>query len=39
MVACKEGALSLLEIQFEGKKRLPVADFTRGIPQEPLINI
>lgn len=27
------GALSLLEVQMEGKKRMPIADFLRGVPQ------
>ncbi|MCP5503831.1 MAG: methionyl-tRNA formyltransferase [Chlamydiales bacterium] len=35
MVACGRGALSLLEIQLEGKKRLSLADFALGY-SEPL---
>lgn len=34
IVACKTGALALLEVQLEGKKSLPIADFLRGL-QEP----
>ena len=30
IVATGEGALALLEVQLQGKKRLPVADFLRG---------
>jgi methionyl-tRNA formyltransferase len=29
--ACTDGYISLEEVQFEGKKRMPVADFLRGI--------
>ncbi len=32
VVACGEGALSLLEVQIEGKKALPIEDFIRGHP-------
>ena len=32
VVACGEGALSLLELQKPGGRRLPVADFLRGFP-------
>lgn len=32
LVACGGGALSLLELQVEGRKRLPVAEFLRGYP-------
>ena len=35
IVACKQGALSLLEVQLEGKKRLPIADFSLAFT-EPL---
>ncbi len=35
IVACKEGALQLLEVQLEGKKALPVAEFIKGI-HEPV---
>lgn len=31
VVACGQGAISLLEIQAEGKRRMPVADFLRGL--------
>jgi methionyl-tRNA formyltransferase len=34
-VACQEGSLLLLELQQEGKRRLPVEDFLRGHPLEP----
>ena len=30
VIACGEGALSLTEVQLEGKKRMPIADFLRG---------
>jgi methionyl-tRNA formyltransferase len=30
VVACGEGGLSLTEVQLEGKKRMPIADFLRG---------
>lgn len=36
VIACGEGALSLLEIQLEGKKSLPIADFLRGISRDDL---
>ena len=29
-IACGEGALELLEVQLEGRKRLSAADFTNG---------
>jgi methionyl-tRNA formyltransferase len=32
-VQCGEGALELLEVQPEGKKAMPAADFARGQPQ------
>lgn len=32
IVGCKEGSLSLLEIQVEGKKSLSIQEFIRGIP-------
>ncbi len=32
IVACGTGALALLEVQLEGKKALPVNEFTRGHP-------
>jgi len=32
IVACGEGALELTEVQLEGSKRLPAADFLRGHP-------
>jgi len=32
LVACQEGCLSILELQLEGKKTMPVADFLRGFP-------
>lgn len=34
VVACGEGALEILELQAEGGKRLPAADFLRGHPVE-----
>jgi methionyl-tRNA formyltransferase len=34
LVACGEGSLLLLEIQLEGKKRMPAADFVRGFALE-----
>ncbi|MCR5641042.1 MAG: methionyl-tRNA formyltransferase [Lachnospiraceae bacterium] len=30
VIACGEGGLSLVEVQLEGKKRMPIADFLRG---------
>lgn len=33
-IACKTGALELLEVQLEGKKRMPAADLMRGYKQE-----
>lgn len=35
IVSCGTGTLELLEVQLEGKKRLPAADFLRGHPLEP----
>ena len=32
LVACNGGALELLEVQLEGKKAMPAADFARGYP-------
>ncbi len=32
IVACKEGAVEFLSVQYEGGKRLPAADFLRGKP-------
>lgn len=29
-VACRDGLISILELQLEGKKRMPVVDFLRG---------
>ena len=34
VIACGEGSLSLVEVQLEGKKRMPVADFLRGYTVE-----
>ncbi|MBF5058886.1 methionyl-tRNA formyltransferase [Candidatus Neptunochlamydia vexilliferae] len=36
-IPCGEGALSLLEVQLEGKKKLPIGDFARGLNQPPHI--
>jgi len=36
-VACGEGALLILEVQVEGKKKLPFAEFYRGISSPPEI--
>ena len=30
LVACGEGALELLEVQLEGRKRIAAADFANG---------
>jgi methionyl-tRNA formyltransferase len=30
MVACADGYVEVLELQLEGKKRMPTADFLRG---------
>ncbi len=30
VVACGEGALELVEVQLEGRKRIPAADFANG---------
>ena len=35
VVQTKEGALELLEVQLEGKKRMDIASFLRGYPVEP----
>lgn len=35
-VACQEGALQLLEVQPEGKKAMPFADWVRGLSQKAL---
>lgn len=35
LVSCGTGLLNLLEVQAEGGKRLPAADFLRGHPLEP----
>lgn len=32
LIACGSGAISLLEVQLEGKKALPIGDFLRGTP-------
>jgi methionyl-tRNA formyltransferase len=34
IVACKENALQLLEVQLEGKKKMPIKDFIHGIKGE-----
>ena len=34
-VACGRGGLRLLEVQPEGKKRMPMGDFLRGHPMRP----
>lgn len=39
IVGCGDGAISLLEIQLEGKKNLPVSDFIRGTSVAPKIKI
>ena len=31
VVACHEGALELVEVQLEGRKRMPAADFANGV--------
>ncbi len=36
LVGCQEGALQLLEVQLEGKKKVPVDAFLRGISLEQL---
>ena len=33
-VACGEGSVSLFELQLEGRRRMPVAQFLRGFPLE-----
>jgi methionyl-tRNA formyltransferase len=33
IVACGENALSLIEVQLEGKKSLPIGDFLRGLQE------
>lgn len=35
MIGCGKNLLSLLEVQLEGKKTLPIADFLRGLHQKP----
>lgn len=37
VVGCGQGALSLIEVQLEGKRTLPVADFLRGFQSPPQI--
>lgn len=39
IVACGASALSLLEVQLEGKKSLPIEEFLRGISSPPTIKI
>ena len=34
-VACGQGSLVLLEVQAEGKRRMPVSEFLRGHPLTP----
>lgn len=34
VVACGEGAVQLVSVQYEGSKRMPAADFLRGKPGE-----
>lgn len=38
-VACQEGVISILEVQLEGKKRLSIKDFSRGVSSAPKIKI
>lgn len=38
IIACKEGALELLEVQMEGKKSMPIAEFLKGLHQ-PIVLI
>lgn len=35
IIGCSEGALQLLEVQLEGKKRMPAADLFRGLSKDP----
>ena len=35
VVACRQGALRLTELQKPGGKRLPAAEFLKGFPLEP----
>lgn len=35
-VGCLEGAISIIEVQLEGKKALSAAEFVRGYPDQPL---
>lgn len=37
LVGCGQGNLSLLEVQLEGKKVLPIGDFLRGLQHPPQI--
>ena len=37
VVGCRDGTLTLLEVQLEGKKRLPASDFIRGNPVPPTL--
>lgn len=37
VVACGTGAISLLEVQLEGKKSMPIEEFLRGYPTQNLI--
>lgn len=35
LIACGEGALRVLELQLEGKKRMSTHDFLLGVKMEP----
>lgn len=37
IVPCGKGSLSLLEVQLEGKKRLPVSELMRGLQSAPIL--
>jgi len=37
VIACGKNALQLLEVQLEGKKRMPIGDFLRGFSAPPSI--
>lgn len=38
-ISCNDGYLSILELQFPGKKRMNIADFLRGFKNFDLLNI
>lgn len=39
IVACREGAVQILELQLEGKKAMSADEFTRGLPMDQIVFI